>query len=473
MMSFPLLRSAVRIGLGRRPHQRDLDRLIERLRGRLLRGESLKDPARWKLPQGFVLDRLRGLQLRKLRRTVELARRWVPHYERTLADWPTVRTLEDYRRLPITRRSDLEANPSSFISRAPGLTASVPMSTSGTTGRRLSLWLSPEEFEYYASVQAIAGMLAGFLGPSRILQVSVPLGNSITARIVAEAARRSGATTLLPGLRGTLDEHLDSLLAQRDIPGKSPAVTNLLCSPAFLWALTARAEASGRDLSKSRLDNLFCYGAKVDDQLRRRVERTWGIGMKQGYSLSETPGTGAIECEQGRLHFLDASGLLEVVDPESLEPLPPGETGMALITTLIPDRELQPLLRYRTGDVMRLSPETRCDCGRPSTIIEEIEGRTDQVGEELVAHPELVQPPRYSVTLERTDSVELCILSIELTEPLSVNDLAELATRLRRGLELTGTQHESVGAVRTELRFLPRGGLAEPFPFKLADTLHV
>ena len=134
---------------------------------------------------------------------VEQAGRWIPHYERSLADAPRIRRLEDLRGLPITRREDLEADPVSFVSRAPGLTASVAMGTSGTTGRRIPLWLSPGEFDYYCSVQALAGLFGGFLGPSRILQVSVPLENSITARLLIDAAQQTGTLVLVPGLLAT------------------------------------------------------------------------------------------------------------------------------------------------------------------------------------------------------------------------------------------------------------------------------
>jgi phenylacetate-CoA ligase len=483
---FPFLRSALRVGLGWRPRQRDLDLLIERLRKRALREGRLRRPPSLRLPQGFLLRRLRGLQRRKLRRTVAEARRFVPFYRERLAGLPEVRRLGDLARLPVTRRADLERDVDAFLSRRPGLNASVSMKTSGTTGRPLRLWLTPEEFDTYASIQAVSGLIGGFLGPASVLQVSVPLENSITARIVAEAGRRAGALTLLPGLAGTLDDHLDSILEERDVPGKERSVTNLLCAPAFLWALTARAEATGRDLSGSRLRTIFCFGAPADAALRERVLRVWGVRLQEGYSLTETPGTGAIECEEGRLHFLDVSGVLEVVDPESLAPVPPGEVGMALITTLVPDRELQPVLRYWTDDLVRLSPETSCACGTPSTIIEEIVGRSDDVvifgavnlhprlvGDELSAHPELVQPPRYALDIERRDAEEHCLLDVEVVRPLGPDEEAALATRLRRGLTLMHTRHQELGAVRSELRFVPRGSIAEPYPYELVDSLHV
>jgi len=489
MAALPWVRSVYRAGRGLRPHSRDLDHVVETLRARLLRGAPLRDPARWriagKVPPAFALRRLRGLQLRKLRRTLRHVRQFVPHYRETLPD-VELHDLDDLRRLPVTRREDLERAPEAFLSRAPGLTPSVPMSTSGTRGRPIPLWLTHDELDYYASVQAIAGMLGGFLGPHRIAQVSVPLGNSITARLFAEAAQRTGAVTLLPELRGTLDEHLDSILQERDLPGKSRRVTNLLCSPAFLWALTARAEATGRDLSQAALDDVFCFGAKAGDVLRERVERVWGVKMKQGYSLTETLSTGAIECELGRLHFLDGSGVLEVVDPETLEPVPPGGTGLGLITTLYPDRELQPLIRYETNDLIRTSTETTCGCGRPSTLLDEIVGRVDDVfvfgalnmhpqtvGEELVAHPELVQPPRYRVDLERHDAHEACVVSVEVARPLSEERRLDLDRALRHALAITRTQHATVGAIRTEFRFLPAGSLEAPYAFRLVDSLHV
>jgi len=489
MTLFPVLRSLARAAAGRRPRQQDLEAIVADMRGRLLRGRPVQRLAPPRLPPGFATRRLRALQLRKLRRTVRFVAEHVPWYRETLGSAGLgprdIRSLDDLRRLPITHRHDLEQRRDDFISRAPGMTASVCMHTSGTTGRPLDLFLSRDEFDYYAAVQAIAGMVGGFLGPEHVLVLQAGLAYSITAQVYTAAAQKSGALVINVDLSENLDKTLDFLLADRTVPGKRPKVSGLLATPASLWGLTARAERRGLSSADSGLRRIFTCGAAVSEGLRERVRTIWGVSLREAYSTVETAATGAIECDHGRLHFLDLSGILEILDPGTHEPVATGQPGMAVITALYPDRELMPLLRYWTQDLMVASAETSCECGMVSTIVDEILGRADQmvvvggqnlyphsVGDVLVSLPGLLQPPRFRVHVEERPDAQHLVVEVEHEAGLPEEAKRETAARILAALPTTRTLYIRSGIIRCDVRLVEPGSIREPFRYKLQGITH-
>ena len=484
MLAWPAARTLGRAALGRRPHQRDLDRIALHMRRRLMRGQSLPAFAMPRVSPRFALAQLRALQLRKLRRTLTYLHRHVPYYGRALGSTGLrgrdIRSLEDLSRLPITFRDDLQSQRDDFISRAPGLSAAVELHTSGTTGRPLELFLTNEELERYTSVQAIAGMVGGFLGPAHVIQMHLLLDASFSARVFMAAALKTGALVLPLGLTGDLDASLESLLRERAIPGKHARVSGLFAAPGFIWALTARAEKLGLARSRSGLQRIFACGAMVSEDLKRRVRDVWGVPLREGYSTVETPATGAYECDRGRMHFLDLSGLVEFLDPETHMPVPAGVPGVAVITAFYPDRELMPLLRYWTDDLMVPSAQTVCECGTASTLIDDILGRAGQMvsvgafnisphimGDTLTAFRELVQPPRYRVAVEEREDAHHLVLDVELSRALDAAVGAELRRRILEALPTSVNPYVRSGTVKQEVRLVAPGGIPDPFGYKL------
>ena len=487
MLLFPAIRSLGRVAFGRRPSGVDLERMIADLRGRLLRGKVVR-PFAPRLSPEFLRRRTRALQLRKLRRTVAHVHASVPHYRRTLdaagVDPSSLRSLADLRRLPITRRADLEARPEDFLSRAPGLSPAVALRTSGTTGRPLELYLTADEFDYYVAVQALSGMSLGFLGPAHVLQVHLSLDTSIASRLFTEAARRTGALVLNLGVTGDLDRSLDSLTRERRLPGKHAKVSGLFAAPGQLWALTARAEERGLGPGDFGLGRVFTCGALVSEALRARVQRVFGRPLREAYSMVETPGTGIFECESGRLHFLDLSGLIEFLDPATEEPVLPGTPGVAVITTFHPDRELTPLLRYWTNDLMIPSSESTCACGMTSTLVDDILGRLDDMlivggrnvypqsfGDALTAFPELVQPPRFRVRVEERPRAQHVVVTAECRVLPDEPERSSLAARIRSALPISQDPYLLTGTYGCEVELVTAGSLAEAFRYKLQGAV--
>lgn len=354
MIMVPLLRSAVRMSRGQRPRNDDLRRLLAALRRRCERGLPPVSPRLMRALQGRSrgdpVERLERLQALRLRRTVEYVHRYVPFYRETLqaagVQPGDIRGLGDITRLPVTRRQQLSEEAGRFVSTAPGLTITAFTQTSGTSGQRLRTYLSSRELEYYALGEAILGLVSGLLGPRDIVQSHLSLDISVEVVVLTYAARLTGSLVLGSGLGGTLDDHLDSLLTERRIPGKKPKVSRLLISPAHLWALTRRAEEWGVDGQSAGLESITVGGAMVSDDLKARVEAVWGLAPAEGYGLAESVTTIAGQCPQSdRLHLADFLGYAEALDPVTAEPVPPVEPGVLVVTNFYPDPETMPLLR--------------------------------------------------------------------------------------------------------------------------------
>lgn len=483
-MLLPALRSLGRACLGRRPRQQDLERMIADWRGRLSQGRPWRPFTPPRLPPRFVLRQLRALQLRKLRRTVDYVQRHLPHYRRVLdaagVRASDLRSLEDLRRLPITERTDLQAGRDDFLSRAPGMTPAIDLRTSGTTGKPLDLFLTREEFDYYVAVQALSGMAAGFLGPAHILQVHLSLDTSIASQIFSAAARQTGALVFNVGVSGSIDRSVEDLCRDWGLPGKFPKISGLFASPGQLWALAARAERLGMRGERTGLRRIFTCGAPVSDDLRRLVRRVWGLPLREGWSMVETPGTGIFECDSGRLHFLDLSGLIEFLDPDTREPVAPGRPGVAVVTAFYPDRELMPVIRYWSGDLMVPSAETTCKCGVVSTLIDDILGRIDQMiivgarnffphamGDVLTTFPDLIQPPRFRVAVEEREEAQHVVMEIECATTLPGEAIPGLTRRIREALPIARDPYITTGTVRLDLSLVPPGSIRDPFHYKL------
>jgi phenylacetate-CoA ligase len=469
---------------GRPPRQRDLDEIVVTLRRRLMVGKPMRPPAGPKLSPAFLQRRLRAFQLRKLRHTVDHVGRHIPFYQQQLravgiqaADF---RSLSDVQKLPLLRREELQTRQIEFISRAPYLAPSLHMSSSGTTGQTIDAYLTPEEFDRYTSTQAIAGMNYGFLGPQHISQIHLQFDNSISSKIYNVAAYKSGTLLLTPGINGSMDAHLDSLLQRRNVPGKFPQVSVLSGAPGFLWAMAERSLARGLRPQDFGLKRVFASGAKVSAALKERVKAAWGVRLFEGYSLIEAASTGAYECDHGRLHFLDFSGLLEVLDPQTLQPVKPGQVGVGVITAFYPDRELMPLLRYWTSDLMQMPVNELCPCGLVSTSIVEITGREDHViiiggmnvypqpvGDALLAFPELIRPPKFQMRLEERSGAQTVVIEAELVAPLSETAGRQLEQKILSSTPVLQTTHAAAGIVKVEVQLVPAGSIAKPFPYKL------
>jgi len=217
---------------------------------------------------------------------------------------------------------------------------------------------------------------------------------------------------------------------------------NVLCAtPSYALNIAEVAAAMGVDLRQSPL-RVGAFGAEPwSDAIRHDLEERFGIAAVDIYGLSEILGPGvACECHtaQAGLHGWEDHFLFEIIDPESLQPLPVGESGELVITTLT--KEALPMIRYRTRDITRLSDEP-CSCGRTHVRIMRVTGRDDdmliirgvnvfpsQIEAVLVGFPGLA--PHYQIVLTREGPLDAMTVEVEITPEAEIADCSSKAKQV-------------------------------------------
>ena len=303
-------------------------------------------------PEYECMDRaaLHQLQLRRLQMTASWAYERVPHYRARMEEGGVrprdIRALDDLRRLPFTDESALrDAFPFGMFALPLDEVVRVH-SSSGTTGKPVVVGYSRGDIntwtELTSRVAAAAGVQRGDL-----VQMAFPYGMSTGAWGLHYGIERIGAT-IIPAGAGQSERHL---VMMRDF-----GTTVLVATPSYALFLVEQAEELGVDLGALKLRLGLFGGEPCPDSMKDEIEARLDIRATDNYGLSEVMGPGvAGECECAcGLHVNEDHLLLEIVDPASGEPLPHGEEGELVITTLT--KEAFPLLRYRTHDLTTLGP---------------------------------------------------------------------------------------------------------------------
>jgi len=233
---------------------------------------------------------------------------------------------------------------------------------------------------------------------------------------------------------------------ERQIHAMLDLGASVLCAtPSYALNLAEVAERMGIDLRASELRIGLFGGEPWSDGMRRDLDERLGIQSTDSYGLSEIIGPGvAMECaERSGLHGWEDHFLFEVIDPETLEPLPMGAVGELVITTLTKDA--LPMIRYRTRDITRLSDEP-CACGRTHVRIMRVTGRNDdmliirgvnvyptQIEAVLLGHPGTA--PHYELIVERDGVLDTLAVAVEAAPDLSADAFADVAAAVRHRIK--------------------------------------
>jgi phenylacetate-CoA ligase len=214
----------------------------------------------------------------------------------------------------------------------------------------------------------------------------------------------------------------------------------------------------------TKLKTLIIGAEPHSEEQRRRIEQMLGVKAYNSFGMSEMCGPGvAFECtEQNGLHIWEDYYIVEIVDPETLEPVPEGEVGELVLTTI--NREAMPLLRYRTRDLTRILPG-ECPCGRHHARLDRMKGRSDdmiilkgvnifpiQIETILLQFKELSTD--YLITLETVDTNDEMTIEVEINE-MFTDDYARLQSLTR---EITRQLKDEI-LVTPRVKLMPKGAL--------------
>jgi phenylacetate-CoA ligase len=312
------------------------------------------------------------LVLERLQSTLNRAYRNVPFHRERLQkmgiDPADIQNLDDAARLPFLTRQHLSANYPYGLFAVP-LRDIVRIHTApGTTSNPTVSGYTRQDLEIWQGMVATALENAG-VGPEDILQISLDPGLDNWGRDYKSGAEAIGASVI----PNTLLSIAKQLMVMRDY---MPSV--LVTTPSYARQVALQLETGGRPPDGFRLKTLILVGEPADKKLRHFLEQALHVHCWQHFGLSEIPGPAlAYECENHScLHVNDEHFLPEIVDPDSGRPLPAGEPGELVLTTLT--TRAFPLIRFRTGDRARIVTEP-CSCDCRLARIEWLTQRADQL----------------------------------------------------------------------------------------------
>ncbi|MDX9981458.1 MAG: phenylacetate--CoA ligase [Lentisphaeria bacterium] len=401
-------------------------------------------------------ERLEALQLERLRATMTQAAK-SPYYGAKFAEQgiapQDLTDISRIRGLPFTTKEDLRGHfPYGFLT-VPRTDLVRLHCSSGTTGNPTVIFHNRHDLASWANLVARSLYAAG-ARPHHVFQNICGYGLFTGGLGFQYGAECLGMLTI-PAAAGN---------SRRQIKLMQDFGTNVVHAiPSYLTRLYDVFVELGVDPVKdTQLERLVIGAEPHSEETRRRIEGLFGVKAFNSYGLSEMNGPGvAFECEhQNGLHIWEDCFVVEIVHPETLEPVAEGEVGELVLTTL--DRQAMPIIRYRTRDLTRFLPGT-CACGRTSRRIDRITGRSDdmfiirgcnvfpiQVEKVLMEIPQVGND--YVIVLETKEDNDQMTIEVEVSREWFTDDYGKLEA-LRRLIS-----HR----VRDEVLVTPHVRLVEP-----------
>jgi phenylacetate-CoA ligase len=383
-------------------------------------------------------EALEALQLKRLQQVVNRVYNSVDFYKKSFQKAGVtpddLRTLDDLKRFPFVTKQDLRDN-------YPFGLFAVPMSnvvrlhaSSGTTGRSTVVGYTKRDIDTWAELIARC-LVAANLTKNDIIHNAYGYGLFTGALGVHYGAEKLGAS-IIPMSGGNTKRQI--MILQDFGP------TAICCTPSYAMNLAEQGQAMGIDMRSLKL-RVGIFGAEPwSEEMRQTIEKAFDIKAMNIYGLSEIMGPGvAMECSEARegMHIFEDHFLVETINPDSGEVLPPGESGELVFTTLT--KEAVPLIRYRTRDISRLHT-VPCRCGRTSYRMDRVMGRSDDM---LIIRGVNVFPsqieailvsieglePHYQLIVDRVGNLDTLEVQVEVTESLFANaDEVKVLQRLEK-----------------------------------------
>ncbi|MGN1443054.1 MAG: phenylacetate--CoA ligase family protein [Acutalibacteraceae bacterium] len=336
--------------------------------------------------------------------------------------------VEDLSKLPFSYKNDLRDYYPFGLFAVPMKDIKRIHASSGTTGKRIVVGYTDEDLKIWADCFARMLVAVGATDED-IVQVSYGYGLFTGGLGAHGGAERIGAT-VIPMSSGNTALQIQNMV--------DFGATILCCTPSYALYLGEEVERMGlKDQLKLKAG---IFGAEPwSENMRLEIEKKLGIKAYDIYGLSEILGPG-VGCEcpaQKGMHIWEDHFIPEIIDPDTCEVLPAGETGELVLTTIT--KEGFPLIRYRTRDICRLEYET-CECGRTHVRMRKPSGRSDdmliirgvnvfpsQIEEVLIEVGGENITPNYFITVDRVNNVDTFDLDVEMSEQFFHDDVKSIA----------------------------------------------
>jgi len=392
-------------------------------------------------------EAMEALQLKRLRDLVDRVYSTVPFYRRKLSEIGykpgDLRKLEDLSRLPFTTKDDLRENYPFGLFAVPMERVVRIHASSGTTGKPTVVGYTRRDIDTWSELMART-LSCGGTTSGDVVHNAYGYG-LFTGGLGAHYGAEKIGAAVIPMSGGNTKRQI---LIMKDFGS-----TILLCTPSYALNIAEVMADEGVQPSQLRL-KCGLFGAEPwSEGMRREIEKKLRLDALDIYGLSEVIGPGvASECieEKHGLHVFEDHFIPEIIDPETGKPLPHGEAGELVFTTLT--KEAFPVLRYRTRDISRLIP-TLCSCGRTLLRMERISGRTDDMLiirgvnvfpsqiESVLMAVEGVEP-HYQLIVTREGTLDVLEAQVEVNESIftdEIKGLERLAKRVEDDIkDLTG-----------------------------------
>lgn len=397
------------------------------------------------------------LQMERLKTTLQRCMN-APFYKKRFEEHglkpEDIRSLEDLRKIPFTTKQDLRDNYPFGMSVVPLEQVVRLHSSSGTTGTPTVILHTQKDLDEWANAVARCLYMVG-LRPGDIFQNSSGYGMFTGGLGFQYGAERLGMLTV-PAAAGNTKRQIKFIT--------DFGTTALHAIPSYAGRLYEVMEEMGIDPRRdTKLRTLIIGAEPHSDQQRRRIEDMLGVKAYNSFGMSEMCGPGvAFECpEQNGMHIWEDYYIVEIVDPETLEPVSEGEVGELILTTI--NREAMPLLRYRTRDLTRILPG-ECPCGRHHKRLDRMKGRSDdmmilkgvnifpiQIENILMQFKELGSD--YLITLTNLEANDEMTVEVELNEFIDDYGFMQRLTK-----EITRQLKDEI-LITPTVKLVPKGSL--------------
>ncbi len=363
---------------------------------------------------------IQQIQLERLQKIVQYVsqsnRLYKTRFDRQGLEPANIRTLEDIRLLPFMGKADLEEDyPFGYCCVSRDRIREIHLS-SGSTGKPVVMFYTEEDLDQWATCMARCYNMAG-LGKGTVLQITPSFGLFNGGFGFYHGARKAGFFVIPAGPGNTLRQ----IQLANDF--RADAIAGVASYGIRIMEVMREKGIKITSLKKG------LFGAEVASrEMKKRLQREMGIEVFDIYGMTETGGVGTtgMDCHaHDGIHVWEDHYLVEVVDPDTGQPMADGQRGELVFTSLT--RTAFPVIRFRSGDLSRIKSRSQCECGRTHLRIDYIEGRVDdmliikgvnffpaQVEEVLMSIPGVRE--QYRIVLTERDGAKDAYLEVEVEE---------------------------------------------------------